>query len=353
LGTSYNKESNAGNAGDIDIRARQITLAQGGQVFSGTQGPGNGGTMTIRAEDSMSISGVSKAGSTVSGVYGSSESTAADSGQGGTIVISTPRLILSDEGRISTSGWGGGSAGDIALEITCLKLDKDAVLSSESRSPENGGAAGTIVIAKEINISQNDDGSIRIDPAEPGNSVRLSNNSVISTDSESSGGGKIVIYAKDTLYLSDSRISTSVSQGSDKGGDIAIGSNAEQTGPMFVVLKGSRVQANADEGDGGAIFIVTRNYLKSSDSVTEVTSRRGNEGSVKVVAPDTDIISGLTVLPANFSDADQQMKTECENRSGEGVSRFRIRDRDALPTAPDDCQASPLPGMGRDRKKGK
>ena len=49
------------------------------------------------------------------------------------------------------------------------------------------------------------------------------------------------------------------------------------------MLNKSRVTANAIDGDGGAIFIVSEYFIKSADTVIEASSERGNEGTVKRV----------------------------------------------------------------------
>ena len=71
------------------------------------------------------------------------------------------------------------------------------------------------------------------------------------------------------------------------------------------------------------------------------TSRRGNERTLKIEAPDMDISSGLTVLPDNFIDASIWMETPCEERIGENISRFSLKGRDAAPTPVNDLGYSP------------
>ena len=40
-----------------------------------------------------------------------------------------------------------------------------------------------------------------------------------------------------------------------------VGDKDTQAGPTFVILDHGQIKANADQGDGGAIFIITDNYL--------------------------------------------------------------------------------------------
>jgi len=103
-------------------------------------------------------------------------------------------------------------------------LDNNAKISSESESTkEYGGNAGEIIIAKKIKIERHEDGTILlIEPVESADSVRLRNDSTLTTNAEGAGGGKISIAAKKSLHLSDSEITTSVSHGEGGGGDISI-----------------------------------------------------------------------------------------------------------------------------------
>jgi hypothetical protein len=166
------------------------------------------------------------------------------------------------------------------------------------------------------------------------NEVSLNTNGSLNTEAISSGGGKISIQGKDSLYLYEGLITASVQKGFGSGGDINTLSNS-------VIMNHSGIEANAVEGDGGAIWIKTEQYIKSHDSYVTATSERGNDGTVKIDAPQVDISKGLVVLPTNFLDATRWVKTPCALRSGESVSRLVLEGRDAIPTSLIDWQPSP------------
>jgi len=166
------------------------------------------------------------------------------------------------------------------------------------------------------------------------NELSLNTNGSLNTEAISSGGGKISIEGKDTLYLFQGLITASVQKGFGAGGDINTRSNS-------VIMNHSGIEANAVEGDGGAIFIKTEQYIKSHDSYVTATSERGNDGTVKIDAPKVDISKGLVVLPTNFLDATRWVKTPCALRSGESISRLVLEGRDAIPTSLIDWQPSP------------
>jgi len=181
------------------------------------------------------------------------------------------------------------------------------------------------------------------------NEVSLNTNGSLNTEAISSGGGKISIEGKDTLYLFQGLITASVQKGFGAGGDINTRSNS-------VIMNHSGIEANAVEGDGGAIFIKTEQYVKSHDSYVTATSERGNDGTVKIDAPKVDISKGLVVLPTNFLDATRWVKTPCALRSGESISRLVLEGRDAIPTSLIDWQPSPpldITDVKKDDKKKK
>jgi len=238
-------------------------------------------------------------------------------GAAGTINILVNDIHLVNS-LISTSSYGIGIAGDIDISnATHLSLN-NASISSESLSNILGGAAG------KINISSK-------------NEISMINNSVLTTEARSAGGGQIRINSNEMgkiLKVFNGAITTNVKDGRGNGGDINIRTKR-------FALNHSRVSANAIEGDGGAIFIVADNFLKSADTPIEATSERGNDGTVRIDAPDIDISSNLIPMTTQFLDATKWMKTPCEDRSNQESSKLILKDRDIITSTFDDYYSSP------------
>jgi hypothetical protein len=164
-----------------------------------------------------------------------------------------------------------------------------------------------------------------------------SNRQVIFEQSLSSAGtqadaGNITLEVGDLLHLSNgSSITTSAAGGTGKGGNITLNS-------VFVVLdEGSRIIADALEGQAGNILIRIRGggtLFRSPDSLIRASNRFGAEGSVVIDAPDTDIIAGFAGLPANFLDAATVLTQLCAGRSGANVSSLVVRKYEVLPDSP-------------------
>ncbi len=371
----------AGQGGTVEIKAENIVFTEGGKIGSESEGGGKGGDVFIYA-GSVSFSGENDKGG--SKVYTSAKSTEDYAGDAGNIFLEAENISFSNNGGITASTEGPGNAGSADVKTATLEINGGSV-SSSSNSEGKGGNAGIISITAEDNIRLQNNSSITTETAgygvagditlktcklelNTGSSVSsesrlqsdsagdagtitidtcdlvLDNESAVTTEAEGGGGGRIFVKAEKLLYLLDSNISSSVKKGEGKGGDVTVGSLSPEgmkQGAEFVILNRSDITANADFGDGGAIFIITENYIKSADSNVTATSRRGNDGTVRIEAPDTDISSSMVILPGNYLDATRWMKKSCAARAGEKASRFIFKGRHAMSTAFTDLHPGP------------
>ncbi len=78
-----------GGSGRIEIEAHHLTLKNGAKISGSTWGLGNGGDISIRTSDGMTLSGVDESGFS-EGIFASSYSEEAGSGNAGNIVKSSP-----------------------------------------------------------------------------------------------------------------------------------------------------------------------------------------------------------------------------------------------------------------------
>jgi filamentous hemagglutinin family protein len=146
----------AGQAGRVQINAAAVEIRDGASIYTGSfaGSTSGGGEIQIHAGESIHIHGnasqielqaplssqesylsdsnPSYYNQSISGIYVENTSTAANSGDGGTIELSTPHLRLSQGGQISTASQGGGKAGRITLNVGTLQLDDRALIRSNS-----------------------------------------------------------------------------------------------------------------------------------------------------------------------------------------------------------------------------
>jgi filamentous hemagglutinin family protein len=331
-----------GKAGDIYVNTNALSIKDGAYISNTTSGDGESGKIHITT-DSLHLNGKAPVVSPdnylesqitfeenqlqskkkeLSGIYSRAESQNFSTHPGGEIYISGGNIFLSETGTITTSSTGKRDAGDIELVVNSITMDSASTIASESLANEDGGAAG------RINVQSND-------------SIVIQNNSAFTTEAvntistdKSLDNGKIEIDTKKRLLLANGKITTSVQGGSGHGGNIEIAAKD-------VAMNHSIIKANAYEGDGGNIHIVSEVFIQSQDSIVEASSEKGIDGIIEIESPDTDPSSGLVSLSSNFLDASQWMKNTCDKRSSENISRLIVRGKDAAPAKPDDLHSSP------------
>jgi filamentous hemagglutinin family protein len=305
-----------GNAGAIELVAKQLHIKAGGAIGSSTYGAGQGDKITLTVAELVNVSGLAKL--TLSGTEYTAISqieAASDEGanQAGQIVINTPLLILTDSGKITTSAQTA-HAGKIELQIGQLKLDNQAAITSESAG---AGEAGQIRInaGEQINV----------------------NHARISTEAAQAAGGHITITVPQLLALqAGGTITTSVQGGTGGGGDITI------TNPTFIILNQAKIRADAHGGNGGNITIEADQYLRSVDSSVTASSQLGTPGEIRITALNTNIGGTLVILPATFLDASVLLKSVCESQSAGKQSHFVVKTLTGTPPSPDDWKSNRL-----------
>jgi large exoprotein involved in heme utilization and adhesion len=208
----------------------------------------------------------------------------------GIVTVTAGNLEVRNGAEINASVFGPGPGGNVKINATDITLQDGGRISAEA---ESIGIRGASIQANAGNIT-----------LEVGNLLHLSN---------------------------DSSITTSVTGGTGKGGNIILNS-------VFVVLdEGSSIIANAEGGQAGSILIHILGggaLFQSPHSLIKASNRSGVDGSVVIDAPDTDIIAGFAGLPANFLDAATVLTQLCAGRSGANVSSPVFRKDEVLPDSP-------------------
>ncbi|MBF0450240.1 MAG: filamentous hemagglutinin N-terminal domain-containing protein [Candidatus Magnetomorum sp.] len=312
------KEETTGNGGTIAINANHMNLFDGARISTSAIAlqklTGNAGDIDIKLTGTLQMSGQNLLTSDFlgqgSGIYArSKQENQAQAGAAGKINITADSIFMNDNSLISTSTNGIKNAGNIDIQtLRSIHITHSNIVSESMMSvinEQNGGAAGTITIQAERDI-------------------QLFQFARISTDAVSSGGGKINLNGGNALTLLNSKITTNVNQGEGNGGDINIRNE-------FTIMNHGIISANADGGDGGAIFIYTRNLIQSTDSQIEATSKRGNDGTVEIQTPDMDMSENLLNLSGNFLNTVNVVKTLCENINGRDAIHLVINKPYALP----------------------
>jgi len=116
-----------GDAGEINITTRSLSVTNGAQLLAGTSETGNAGSVTIRATDSVSVRNDSAVGANSEGA-----------GNPGDVRITTGRLNVTDRSRVSVSNLESATGGELDITAGSILLNNQGQLTAETNSGEGG-----------------------------------------------------------------------------------------------------------------------------------------------------------------------------------------------------------------------
>ena len=281
------------NAGNITLEASNLTLADGANIssFSQGQGPGgdlniqaNGRNLNILARESVSLSGFNSVGtpSNLGSIVG-----LGSGGDAGNITIETDQLTLNDGSLISSSTLSRGNAGNLNVETGQLTLNDGAIISTSTFGQGNGGAL--IVRATEsVTLS-----GLRGDGF--GSSVET----VVREGAIGDAGNLTIETAQ--LTLNDGAVISSSTLGQGKAGDLNIRATESVTlsglrGDGFGSSVGTIVGEGAI-GDAGNLTIETSQLnLNDGAVISSGTAGQGNGGDLNIRARESLTVRGLNAF---------------------------------------------------------
>ncbi len=189
----------SGDAGAVDIFARDIFLKEGASIasvgpvipFFGINSRGNGGNITVRATNSI----------TIDGDRGEIGARSANTGNAGKINITAKELNIVNNGFIDSStvdNNGTGSAGNVQINVETLRLNNQGRITANTRS----GTEGDITINADT--------------------IELRNNSRITSDGGTSNGGNITINSNILLAFPNQNNDITANARTAEGGKVRI-----------------------------------------------------------------------------------------------------------------------------------
>jgi len=294
-----------GDAGTITIKTNILLLEEKGSIFSETTTPGTGGNIDISTGNAFLSSGAS-----ISAMSRVSE----QAGKAGNINIAAGETIKMDNTSLLTTSEQE-QGGDITIRAKSIDLTGNTRISAQS---EGKGNAGNLRVEGQYDF--------------------LMENSILSTNAMQADGGNIKVFADYMVYLVDSEITACVGGGKETtGGNVSID-------PRYVILKNSTITANAFEGKGGNIEIISDLFLADPDSIIDASSSLGIDGQVDIQSPITNVSGLISPLSKDFKNVVALLREPCLARVQKGeYSSFMIKGRDSIPTGPERFLSSPLP----------
>jgi filamentous hemagglutinin family protein len=311
-----------GNAGDLTINTRQLTVLGGAQINSVARNAGQGGSVTVNGSDSIRISGAApNATATVgrSGIGVSAEPGALRNA--GQLNITTPILLVENRGEIAANNRGGtGQGGLIRLNVGQLSVQSDSDIRASCIENCTGQAGNLQINSNSINLDRG----------------RLT------ATTTGIGGANIQLQGISQLTLRNQSLISAEALNQADGGNVTI--QADNGFAIATPNENNDILANADRGNGGQISITAQGILGLvvRDRLTDfsdinASSEAGLDGEIIINTPDVDPSQGLVALPANLLDASRQIAQVCgqEGAIAETPSdEFVLTGRGGLPQSP-------------------
>jgi filamentous hemagglutinin family protein len=325
----------AGNGGAILIASTgPVTLSGAGTALSSlSSNDAVGGSVTLNASSlTMDDGAVISADTSSNPVGGAQPASSREKGvrapndlssitTGGSIAVKTSGDVsLAGRGTsISAKASGTGSGGTVNIQAADLTLSDGAQIATTATGPGNSGTIAIVL------------------PPTTGTAPTLSlNDSQILTSATQSTGGNIDIAAQgNPLTLTNAVIAASSNGGAgSNGGNITI------TGVGRTILTGSGILAQANQGNGGAITLSLQPgalFVEDAESLVSATSTAGNNGTVTINAPQTDLNAALAVPDVSVERAPELSANAC--RRDAKRSTFIVEGRGGIKPPPDAYQS--------------
>jgi filamentous hemagglutinin family protein len=303
LSALFSATNSTGDASETIINTRKLIIEGGARISTQSTGlfllaarrfipaTGNGGDLIINASESVELRGKST-NNALSGLFTSTQGP----GNAGNLILNTEKLTIRDEATITSSS-------------TLSPLAPNS----------NLGKAG------ELNINAR--------------SVVLNNQGQLTSQTDFGQGGNINLQVQDILLLRrQSQISTSAgrAKGGGDGGNITI--NTPNGFIVAPASENSDITANAFSGGGGKIIITATNIFglkprTRDDLVAQLQTNDPNQldptklptsditafsqqnpllsGTVQINTPEVDSSKGLVEVSVNLDDASRQIFNAC------------------------------------------
>jgi filamentous hemagglutinin family protein len=254
----------AGKGGDITITARQVELQNGGSINANIVGrlaTGIGGNIQVTAE-SLQM----KDGGAITSSLGNGSP-----GNAGNITVRTGSLDVSNRGGIAASSiFGTGNAGNIDI------VAKDVRIAGVSGSTNPFSLAEVTGLSTSTNAGRG--GILRL----TADSVLVTSQASIASVSQGSGNAGNIEVNAGSLFVTDRATISASGLGAGKAGDITI--NARQVELQNSGVFGGIVARNVATGDAGNIRIAATDKFTSRDSRVTTQSLQGDGGDIDIRA---------------------------------------------------------------------
>ena len=279
-----------GNAGNLTIDTSRLVVEDGGRVDSSAAATGSAGDVTIKASESIEISGTIPGNNDPSLISSGANVEdelaqqifrlpSAPSGNAGNVNIETGRLQVSDRANVSVVNEGLGNAGTLAINADLISLEDRGSLSAATQTGE---------------------------------------------------GGNINLRA-DNVFLQSNSTATATAAGAEDGGNITVDAQ------NLAVLGNSRVTANAFRGRGGNIQFDSQGFFTCQQCQVTASSRLGIDGLIRIETLQPDSQLEILNMPQKPTEVQEAVAIACPAQKPNNISKLSLKGRGGLPPRPQDA----------------
>ena len=153
----------AGNAGDIVVEAKNIAIEEGATISSTTFGPGQGGGVSVSVLDTLTLSGTSRDGTIQSGLFANAQGRDVHAGSAGDVTVEATNVIGTDLAAISSSTFGPGQGGtvtvtasdSVTLSGSLTTTKRSGIFAATLAASDHAGNAGNVIVkAKNVVVTE-------------------------------------------------------------------------------------------------------------------------------------------------------------------------------------------------------
>ncbi|MEG3851223.1 filamentous hemagglutinin, partial [Microcoleus sp. herbarium19] len=276
-----------GRAGDITVDTKRLSLADGsaftlgtgilvGFLFSRNGGPA--GNLTVRASESVEITGISPVLTSGNRTDSALSSATLSSSRGGNIRVDTPRLAVRDGGLVSTRSFGAGNGGDVTINADRIEVSGSGLSASSidasvgSRFPINN--PNPTANAGELNLNTRQ--------------LIVRDGATVTVQARGTGrAGNINVVADAISLDTKSRIDGTTVSGT--------GANINLQAQSIQLRRGSRITTDAGISDGGNINLNSQILVSQRQENSDITAnaRSAAGGRVNINVPN---VFGFTAV---------------------------------------------------------
>ena len=270
-----------GDGGDVAVRAPAITLSDGANIQAFTQGSGNGGNLSVIAEEQLTLSGAAGHGQPTS-----LATLAVAGGNAGDLRVEADVITLEDAAAIVANTVGTGAAGNIdivaAEHLTLSGTRFDGFGASIETATLGAGNAGALRIeAPEITF--------------------LDGARLVTGTAGSGAGGDLFVTASERLTLSgatglgESAFFLTAAIANGEAGDLHV------EAPVITLQDGATILASTfGPGTGGDVIVTATEHLTLSGIAQDGSGAfieagsigSGAAGTIQVQAPVIELQDG-------------------------------------------------------------